>query len=32
MYFVTTEENGRRYYERNGLSVIRTFIDYRKEL
>ncbi len=32
MYFMTTEENGRRYYERNGLSVIRTCTDYRKEI
>lgn len=32
MYFITTEENGRRYYERNGLSVIRRFVDYRKDL
>ena len=32
MYFVTTEENGRRYYERNGLSVIRRTVEYRKEI
>ena len=32
MYFVTTDEDGRRYYERIGLKVIRTFIDYSKEL
>lgn len=32
MYFVTTDENGRRYYERMGLEVIRTFVDYRKDL
>ncbi len=32
MYFITTEENGRRYYERNGLSVIRRFVDYRKDI
>ena len=32
MYFVTTDENGRRYYERIGLKVIRTFIDYSKKL
>lgn len=30
MYFVTTDENGKRYYERNELSVIRTFVEYRK--
>lgn len=32
MYFITTDEPGRRYYERHGLSVFRTFIEYRKEL
>ncbi len=32
MYFITTDDAGRRYYERLGLSVIRKFIDYRKEL
>ena len=32
MYSVTTDENGRRYYDRIGLKVIRSFIDYRKEL
>lgn len=32
MYFITTDEPGRRYYERHGLEVIRTFVDYRKEL
>ncbi len=32
MYFMTTEENGRRYYEKNGLSVIRTSTDYKKEI
>jgi len=32
MFFVTTDEPGRRYYERNGLSVIRSYITYRKEI
>lgn len=32
MYFITTDEPGRRYYARHGLEVIRTFVDYRKEL
>ncbi len=32
MYFVSTEENGRRFYERHGLEVFRTFIDYTKEI
>lgn len=32
MYFVTTDEPGRRYYERLGLKVIRTFTDYRKDV
>lgn len=32
MYFMTTEKNARRYYERNGLTVIRRYIDYRKTL
>ena len=32
MFFMTTDEPGRRYYERNGLSVIRTCSDYRKIL
>lgn len=31
MYFVTTDEPGRRFYERHGLEVIRTFVDYRKD-
>lgn len=32
MYFITTDEPGRRYYARHGLEVIRRFTDYRKEL
>ena len=32
MYFITTDDPGRRYYERNGLSVIRRFITYKKEI
>jgi GNAT superfamily N-acetyltransferase len=32
MFFVTTEEKGRRYYERNGLTVIRRTIEYRKDM
>lgn len=32
MFFITTDEPGRRYYERHGLEVIRTFTDYRKQL
>ena len=32
MFFMTTTEKARRYYERNGLSVIRICVDYRKEL
>ena len=32
MYFITTDEPGRRYYARHGLEVIRSFVDYRKEI
>lgn len=32
MYFITTDEAGKRYYERHGLSVFRTFIEYRREI
>ena len=32
MYFVTTDEPGKRYYLRHGLSVIRTTVEYRKEI
>lgn len=31
MYFMTTNEAGKRVYLRNGLRVLRTFTDYRKE-
>lgn len=32
MYFVTTDDPGRRYYERQGLHVFRTFVTYKKML
>ena len=32
MYFVTTDEPGRRYYERHGLQVFRIFVLYKKEI
>lgn len=32
MYFLTTDEAGRRYYERHGLEVFRTFVSYQKDL
>ncbi len=32
MYFVTTDEPGRRYYERHGLEVFRTFTLYEKQI
>lgn len=32
MYFITTDEAGKRYYERNGLTVIRTTASYKKEI
>lgn len=32
MYFITTDEPGKRYYARHGLEVIRRFVDYRKDL
>lgn len=32
MYFMTTDEAGKRYYLRNGLSVIRTFVYYDKKI
>lgn len=32
MYFKSTEENGRRFYERHGLKAFRTFVDYDKEI
>lgn len=30
IYFMTTDEPGKRYYERNGFELIRTFREYRK--
>lgn len=32
LYFVSTDEPGRRFYERHGVHVFRTFADYRKNL
>ncbi|MDR1930356.1 MAG: GNAT family N-acetyltransferase [Treponema sp.] len=32
LFFLSTDEPGRRFYERHGLTVFRTFTDYRKEL
>ena len=32
MYFITTDDPGKRYYERHGLTVIRTFVEYKKEV
>jgi ribosomal protein S18 acetylase RimI-like enzyme len=32
MYFISTDVPGRRFYERHGASVFRSFFDYRKEL
>ena len=32
MFFMTTDEDGKRYYERNGLHVIRTFVEYSKDM
>lgn len=32
MYFVTTDDPGRRYYERQGLRVFREFVTYKKEI
>ena len=32
MFFMTTDEDGRRYYQRNGLHVIRTVSNYSKTL
>lgn len=31
LYFVSTDDPGRRFYERHGVSVFRSFRDYRKE-
>ncbi len=30
LYFVSTDEPGKRFYERHGLKVFRTFVDYQK--
>lgn len=32
LYFVSTDEPGRRFYERHGVKVFRTFVDYRKTI
>ena len=32
LYFVSTDEPGRRFYERHGVHVFRTFKDYRKDI
>lgn len=32
IFFMTTDEAGRRYYERNGFKIIRSMRDYRKQL
>lgn len=32
MFFMTTSEQARKNYERNGLSVVRTCVDYRKKI
>jgi ribosomal protein S18 acetylase RimI-like enzyme len=32
LFFLSTDEPGRRFYERHGLKVFRTFTGYRKEL
>ena len=32
IFFMSTDENGKRYYERNGFEVIRVFKDYRKTI
>jgi len=32
MFFVSTEKNGRRFYERHGIKVFKTFNDYQKEV
>lgn len=32
LYFVSTDEPGRRFYERHGVHVFRTFVDYKKDL
>ena len=32
LYFVSTDDPGRRFYERHGVHVFRTFADYRKDI
>lgn len=32
LFFISTDEPGRRFYERHGLKVFRTFTDYQKSL
>lgn len=32
MFFMSTDEAGKRYYLRNGLKILRTYKDYRKKL
>lgn len=32
IFFMSTDESGKRYYERNGFKVIRIFKDYRKRI
>ena len=32
LYFVSTDTPGRRFYERHGVKVIRTFVDYQKTI
>ncbi len=32
LYFVSTDEPGRRFYERHGLKTFRTFADYQKKI
>lgn len=32
LYFVSTDEPGRRFYERHGLRAFRTFVDYQKTI
>ncbi len=32
LYFISTDAPGRRFYERHGLKVFRTFIDYQKTI
>lgn len=32
LYFVSTDDPGRRFYERHGVQVFRTFKDYRKDI